>query len=101
MDFRKILSYIQSNSLLIMGVSVFLISLTVAIFVLFARKESRKKDKADDNILVCPIRGILKRAKYAANGKYSEEYYTIKLVNFFLRKGYQKEQISFEHTIRI
>ena len=42
----------------------------------------------------------MKRKKYAANGNYSEEYYTIKLVNFFLRKGYKIEKKDFEHAIK-
>jgi hypothetical protein len=97
---QKIFNYLQSNWLLLAGILIFFI-LAVAIIFLITKKESKVKDGVDNNILVCPIRGILKRTKYAANGKYSEEYYTIKLVQFLLRRGYQKEQIGFEHTIRI
>jgi len=76
-----------------------LLLLILLFFGLWEKKADKKK--IDDNILICPIRGILKRGKYAANGNYSEEYQTIRLVKWFLRKGYQKEQIIFEHVIRI
>lgn len=80
---------------------VILIFLFVILIIVFARlisKEKPRKEKVSD-ILICPIRGVLKRKKYAANGNYSEEYYTIKLVKFFLRKGYVIKKEDFEYTI--
>lgn len=87
--------------------TIFLVLLLVIliiwlIFILFKKvKGETLKRKIDDNVLVCPIRGVLKRRKYASNGNYSEEYQTIRLVKWFLRRGYGKEQIIFEYIIRI
>ena len=50
-----------------------LILLIVLVSWLSKEAEIRKK-KLPDNVLVCPIRGRLKRGKYAADGRYSEEY---------------------------
>lgn len=73
----------------------------VIVFALLISKKERHKKKISDDTLICPIRGVLKRKKYAADGNYSEEYQTIRLVKWFLRRGYQKEQIIFEYVIRI
>jgi hypothetical protein len=74
----------------------------VVLVIVFARsisEEKTRKKKISDNILICPVRGVLKRKKYAADGNYSEEYYTIKLVKAFLRKGYEIKKEDFEYTI--
>ncbi|RHZ36369.1 type I restriction enzyme HsdR N-terminal domain-containing protein [endosymbiont GvMRE of Glomus versiforme] len=84
----------------ILIVLIALILLIVLISWLSKEAETREK-KLLGNVLVCPIRGRLKRGKYAADGRYSEEYWTIKLVKWFLNRGYEKEQIGFEHVIRI
>lgn len=81
----------------------FLIFLVVVILIIvLTRSVSKEKiqKKISDTILICPVRGVLKRKKYAANGNYSEEYYTIKLVKFFLRKGYKIEEKDFEYSIK-
>ena len=71
------------------------------ILIRWLSKVEPSEKKLPDNVLVCPIRGRLKRGKYAANGRYSEEYWTVKLVKWFLSRGYEKEQIGFEYVIRI
>lgn len=85
---------------LVILLSLFIICLII-ILVSSARKKEISKKRDSDDVLICPIRGILKRRKYAANGNYSEEYQTIRLVKWFLKKGYKKEQIIFEHVIRL
>lgn len=84
---------------------IILISLSALILLIILirwfSKVKPPKEKLPDNVLVCPIRGRLKRGKYAANGRYSEEYWTVKLVKWFLSRGYEKEQIGFEYVIRI
>ena len=79
----------------------FLFIALIIIFVRLVSKEKVRKKKVSGDILICPIRGVLKRKKYAADGNYSEEYQTIRLVKWFLKRGYQKEQITFEHVIRL
>jgi len=96
---EKLWNYLNEFWLVII---VFLVFVFVVIFFLLLEKKPFKKErKFVSNVLICPIRGILKRGKYATNGNYSEEYQTIRLVKFFLGKGYRKEQIIFEHVIRI
>lgn len=80
---------------------IFLLIILIIVFASLISKGEARKKKVSDDILICPIRGVLKRKKYAANGNYSEEYQTIRLVKWFLKKGYQKEQITFEHVIRL
>ena len=54
---------------------IFFISFILLIILIrWLSKVKPPKKKLPDNVLVCPIRGRLKRGKYAANGKYSEEY---------------------------
>ena len=79
----------------------FIFLILLIILIRWLSKVKLPKKKLPDNVLVCPIRGRLKRGKYATNGKYSEEYWTVKLVKWFLSRGYEKEQIGFEYVIRI
>jgi len=58
----------------------FLFIALIIIFVRLVSKEKVRKKKVSGDILICPIRGVLKRKKYAADGNYSEEYQTIRLV---------------------
>src|ERR1700722_18368222 len=83
-------------------VILFFFCLFIALIIIISRslrKEVIRKKKLSDNVLICPIRGRLKRGKYAANGNYSEEYYTIKLVKALLRKGYEIKKEDFEYVI--
>jgi len=87
------------NHWLIVIFSFFLLIALIIIITRSISKEVVRKKKLSDNILICPIRGRLKRGKYAASGNYSEEYYTIKLVKALLRKGYEIKKEDFEYTI--
>ncbi|KLL02922.1 MAG: hypothetical protein MRECE_37c003 [Mycoplasmataceae bacterium CE_OT135] len=79
-----------------------LIALVLLIILIrWLSKVEPPEKKLPDNVLICPIRGRMKRGKYAADGRYTEEYWTVKLVKWFLSRGYEKEQIIFEHVIRI
>jgi hypothetical protein len=80
-------------------VLVFLLFILIIVFVYLISKKKLYKKKISDDILICPVRGVLRRRKYAADGNYSEEYYTIMLVKALLRKGYEIKKSDFEYMI--
>jgi len=61
------------NYWLIILISLIAFVLLIILIRWLSKVEPSEK-KLPDNVLVCPIRGRLKRGKYAANGRYSEEY---------------------------
>ncbi|CAH1757000.1 10210_t:CDS:2 [Entrophospora sp. SA101] len=63
------------------------------------KEEEIKKKKANQGLLICPIRGILRVKKYDAEGNYSEEYQRIRLIKHLLQKGYPKNQFIIEYSI--
>jgi len=75
--------------------------IAIAMLAVFLYLFLLEKRKHRGRVLICPIRGTLKKEKYDIDGNYSEEYRTIQLVKLFLKKGYRKEQIIFEYVIRI
>jgi len=96
---EKLKNFFVNHWLIVLLFFCFLVALIIIITRSVSEEVVRKK-KLSDNILICPIRGRLKRGKYATNGNYSEEYYTIKLVKALLRKGYEIKENDFEYEVR-
>jgi hypothetical protein len=49
--------------------------------------------------LVCPLRGVLRTRKYDADGNYTEEYQRIRLITYFLKKGYPRSAFCLEYPL--
>ena len=69
------------------------------IVVIISEKEEDIKRRANQGILTCPIRGILRVKKYDADGNYSEEYQRIRLITYFLKKGYPRSAFRLEYPL--
>lgn len=59
----------------------------------------KKLEKKASSSLTCPIRGDLKTKKYDIKEGYTEEYKRIVLINFFLKKGFQRSQILVDYSV--
>jgi hypothetical protein len=68
------------------------------IFIVWQKEEVEKK-KVDKGFLICPIRGTLRTRKYDADGNYSEEYQRIRLITYFLKKGYPHSAFRLEYPL--
>lgn len=87
----------QENWEMIIGLIIlffFLFFITILVW-----EEKRDKKKFDKSFLICPIRGALRVKKYDAVGNYSEEYQRIRLIKYFLAKGYSKSSLKCEYPI--
>jgi hypothetical protein len=95
MDWKR---FFLGNWKIVFGLITLLFSLLFIIFVVWERGETKKKE-SDKGFLVCPIRGILRVKKYDATGNYSEEYQRIRLITYFLKKGYPKSIFRLEYPL--
>lgn len=77
---------------------ILLLFILLIIFIIWEKEEVEKK-KFDKSFLICPIRGALRTRKYDADGNYSEEYQRIRLIIYFLKKGYPRSAFRLEYPL--
>ena len=75
--------------------------LLVLFFVVFAvvRGEKTKEQESGKNFLTCPIRGVLQTKKHDIDGNYTEEYQRIRLIYYFLKRGYSRSAFHLEYPL--
>lgn len=77
---------------------ILLLFLLLIIFIVWEKEEVKEKRVGKD-FLICPIRGVLRTRKYDADGNYSEEYQRIRLITYFLKKGYPRSAFRLEYPL--
>ena len=86
-----------SQDLMLKILLVLLLFFLLIYFLGWEIKKSKKKES--EGILKCPIRGILRARKYDTKGNYTEEYQRIRLITYFLSRGYSPSAFRVEHPL--
>jgi hypothetical protein len=89
--------FLVENWKLITGLTFLFFFLVLAIIINREREKTEKKVQV--GFLVCPLRGSLRVKKYDTKGGLTEEYQRIRLITYFLKKGYPKSWFKWEYPI--
>ena len=90
--FSSLTAFFRQNWLLIMGGVLFLFLILLLLFWL------TKEEKVDERFIFCPLRQRY-FPKCDSQGRFSEEYQRIRLISYFLKKGYSRSALHLEYPL--